>query len=246
MFNTLWKLLFPAYTGKQYTTIKYAFPVVVLATLFASLASVISENSSYITIATSETSVTRDQEFFVNVSVTAHVAVNAVDLVLTYPQDTIEVLGIDTGTSVITLWTEQPYFKDGKIYLRGGTFRKGFIGEHTLARVKVRAIEAGNARIFVSKSALVAGDGKGTEIPVEEGDGKNEVKIAVMGEDGVLQGEATISLITDTDGDGKVDLKDVSTFMAAWFTKAKTYDFDGDGRMTFKDFSILLADSFTR
>lgn len=246
MFEKLWQILFPKYTGTQFTTIKYAFPAVVVAALFATLASVISENSSYITIATSETSVTRDQEFFVTVSVTAHVAVNAVDLVLSYPEDKIEVVGIDTGTSVITLWTENPYFKDGKIYLRGGTFRKGFIGEHSIARIKVRAIEAGNARIFVSESALVAGDGKGTPIPVANDDGKNEVKIAVLGADGVLSGEATISIITDMDGDGKVDLKDISTFMAAWFTKAKTYDFDGDGRMTFRDFSIILADSFTR
>ncbi len=246
MFEKLWQILFPRYVGKQFTTIKYAFPAVVIAALFASLASVISENSSYITIATSESSVTRDQEFFVNVSVTAHIAVNAVDLVLTYPEDKIEVVGIDTGTSVITLWTEQPYYKDGKIYLRGGTFRKGFVGEHVVARIKVRAAEAGNARIFVSESALVAGDGKGTEIPVAENDGQNEVKIAVLGEDGVLSGEVTISIITDMDGDGKVDLKDISSFMAAWFTKAKTYDFDGDGRMTFRDFSIILADSFVR
>ena len=153
-------------------------------------------------------------------------------------------MGIDTGTSVITLWTEEPYFKNGKIYLRGGTFRKGFIGEHTLAHIKVRAIEAGNARIFVDKTTLVAGDGKGTEVEASNDDGQNEVKIAVMSSEGVLSGKATISLITDTNGDGDVDLSDISAFMSAWFTKTKTFDFDGDGRMTLKDFSVLLSDSF--
>lgn len=246
MFEKLWKLFFPAYTAKQFRTVKYAFPLVIISALFASLASVISENSSYITIRTSETSVSRDQEFFVDVSVTAHVPVNAVDLVLAYPEDKLKVLGIDTGTSVITLWTEDPYVKDGKVYLRGGTFRKGFIGEHTLAHIKVRAIEAGNARIFVDKTTLVAGDGKGTLVQVSEDSGQNEIKIAVMSSDGVLSGTATISIITDTDGDGDVDLGDISAFMAAWFTKAKTFDFDGDGRMTIKDFSILLSDSFFR
>lgn len=244
MFEKLWKLFFPAYAGKQFMTVKYAFPVVVLATLLASLASVISENSSYISITATETAVTRDQEFFIDISVTAHVPVNAVDLVLVYPDDKLSVLGIDTGTSVITLWTEEPYVKDSKIYLRGGTFRKGFIGEHTLAHIKVRAKEAGSTRIFVDKSALVAGDGKGSEVDVSETEGISEVKISVLSSEGVLKGEAIISIITDTNGDGKVDLGDVSAFMAAWFTKAKTFDFDGDGRMTFKDFSILLADSF--
>ena len=244
MFEKLWKLFFPAYTGKQFKTVKYAFPVVVLAALFASLAAVVSENSSYISISTNVTSVSRDQEFFIDVSVTAHVPVNAVDLELAYPENKLTIVGIDTGTSVITLWTEEPYVKDGKIYLRGGTFRKGFIGEHTIARIKVRAVESGSARIFIDKTTLVAGDGKGTEVAVSESDNKNEVKISILSSEGVLSGKATISLITDTDGDGDVDLGDISAFMAAWFSQSKTFDFDNDGRMTCKDFSILLSDSF--
>lgn len=244
MFEKIWKLFFPHYSEKKFTTIKYAFPAIVLATLLAGIANVISENSSYISITSSETTVARDQEFFIHVDITAHVPVNAVDLVLSYPENTLTVLGIDTGTSVITLWTEEPYAKDGKIYLRGGTFRKGFIGEHTLAHIKVRAKETGSARILVDKTSLVAGDGKGTEVAVSNTNENNEVKISVLSDDGVLSGEATISIITDTDGDGKVDLKDISAFMSAWFSKAKTFDFNGDGKMTFKDFSILLADSF--
>ncbi len=247
MFKTLWKIFFPKYTGKQFDTVRYAFPLVIITALFASLASVVSENSSYVTIRTDTESVVQDETFFVDVTVTAHVPVNAIDLVIAYPEDQITVESIDTGTSVITLWTEEPYTKDGNIYLRGGTFRKGFIGEHTIARIRAKAIESGEARILIENTQLVAGDGLGTVVPVTEDTNYNEARIFVTADDtGVISGKAAISVITDTDGDGDVDLADISAFMSAWFTKKSLYDFNGDGKMTFRDFSILLADSFFR
>lgn len=231
---------------KKFNTVHFAFPVVVIATIFAGLASVVSDNNSYVTITTPVQSVVRDQEFYIDVTVSAHVPINAVDLNVAYSESTLEILGIDTGTSVITLWTETPYAKDGKIYLSGGTFRKGFLGEHQIARIKARAKEAGEARLFVSSSQFIAGDGQGTVVDSDEPTGSTEVRIAVTGDDGVIKGEATVSIVTDMDGDGDVDLGDISVFMSAWFTRSKTYDFNHDGRMTFSDFSILLADSFFR
>jgi hypothetical protein len=245
MFRTLKKIFFPKYIGKGYGPVRYAFPLVIITALFAGLASVVTENGSYVTIRTNATSVTRDQQFIVVVLVTAHVPVNAVDLVISYPSERIRIDSIDTGTSVITLWAEEPYARSGSIYLRGGTFRKGFIGEHTIARIKATAVESGDAHIFVKDTQLVAGDGKGTTVDVTSS-ATREAQITVMGADGVITGEATITIVTDTDGDGDVDIGDISAFMVAWFTKGNMYDFNGDGKMTIRDFSILLADSFFR
>lgn len=242
MFKVLWKALFPNHSQKHFNTVRYAFPLVIVTAVFASLASVISENTSYVTIRTDTETVVKDQQFTIDVLVTAHVPINAVDLVISYPQDKLVVEGIDTGTSVITLWTEAPYAKDGSIYLTGGTFRKGFLGEHTIARIKAHATEAGEARILIKETQLVAGDGKGSEVIAS--DSENEVKIAITGSEGVIKGEASIAVVSDIDGDGDVDLKDISAFMSAWFSKGSTFDFNGDGKMTFRDFSILLAESF--
>lgn len=244
MHKQFWKNFFHAEQKKRSDTIRYAFPIVLLSTLFVGLAAVITHNISYITISTSATSVAENDTFSINVVATVHVPVNAVDLVISYPENRIAIDGIDTGTSVITLWTEEPYAENGNIYLRGGTFRKGFLGEHTIARIKAHAIESGEVRILLKNSQLVAGDGQGTLVNVSDTLSTEEATVLVVGDDGNITGEAEVSLLTDTDGDGDVDLTDISAFMGAWFSKKSLFDFNGDGRMNFRDFSILLSDSF--
>lgn len=244
MFRFILKKLFPWLHKNDISTIHYAFPIVLFAALFASLASVISENDTYITIKTDTKSIAEGSSFFIDVLISAHVPINAVDLTIAYPEDQIDIESIDTGSSVITLWTEEPHAENGVVFLRGGTFRKGFLGEHTIARIKAKGTDSGIARITLKDSQLVAGDGKGTEVQVTDSENLNETKVTVTAIEGKIAGEASFAIITDTNNDGTVNLTDISAFMAAWFTKGSTFDFNNDGQMTFSDFSILLADSF--
>ena len=245
MLRFLIKMFYPEYLGTHHATVRYAFSFVFALLLVGGLASVITNDTSYITINTPDTTVTTGQVFTITVSAFAHVPVNAVDVTLTYPTDLMVVDGVDTGNSVITLWTTEPKAENGKILLRGGTFRKGFIGEHDIARIKAHAISPGDARVLLKDTQFIAGDGLGTEVPVSPSL-NNDIKIRVTGSDGVLTANANISVVTDTDADGDVDMKDVAMFMKAWLTQSHTYDFNGDGYMTFNDFSILLANLFTR
>jgi len=244
MFKFVWKKLFPSYVGTHYDTVRYAFPLVLFTALIAGFAAVISENSSFITIRTNAETVSQNQQFIIEVIATTHVPVNAVDIVISYPKDKMVVDSIDIGNSVLSLWTEAPYAENGNIYIRGAALRKGFIGEHQIVRIKARATEAGDAIVLIKKTQLVAGDGIGTVIQTDNSKQYNEAKIHIEGSDGVLKAKATVTILTDTNGDGDVNLRDISVFMSAWFTRGKTYDFNGDGQMTFSDFSILLADSF--
>ena len=246
MFKVFWKHFFPHVDQRMYGTVRYAFPVIFVAALFAGLAALVTEEKSYISIESSTENVRQDQEFYITVNVTSAVPVNAIDLSISYPQDQITVLGIDTGSSVITLWAEDPYAKDGQIHLRGGTFKRGFVGTHQIARVKVRATGSGNAQIIIGDTSLVAGDGSGKYLPVASNNARNKVSIAISGSDGLLEASAAIGVVTDTDHDGDVDVSDISRFMSAWFTNRLTYDFNGDGKMSFVDFSIILAESFFR
>ncbi len=246
MIHALLQFLFGDISSRQYRTVRYAFHIIILSAIVAGLANVSSTNQSYITLTPSKKTVAEGEEFSIDVIATVHVPVNAVDLVVSYPESKVSIQGIDTGTSVITLWTQEPYAENGSVYMRGGTFRKGFIGEHTIARINAKAVQKGDVSIFVKDSQLVAGDGEGSVVSVSENQSSDEAQIIVMGEDGNITGEAELSIMTDTDGDGDVDIVDVSAFMSAWFTKEYTYDFNNDGKMTFRDFSIILADSFKK
>lgn len=230
--------------NRDFKTVTYAFPLVIFTALVMSMASTISENRSYVSVKTTKESVTQDQSFTIDVSVTAHIPINAIDIVIEYPEEVLVIDGVDTGTSVITLWTEEPYARDGKIYLRGGTFRKGFLGEHKVAEIVAHARKTGEAKVVLAESALVAGDGKGTEVPVSHDGDYHEARIQILGADGVALARAHVELVSDTNGDGSVNMSDITEFMAAWLTQKQIYDFNNDGKMSFKDFSIILFEAY--
>lgn len=236
-------------------TVRYAFPVIMSAIALMGALSLTSTNKTIIEIVPSKTNVRAGEQLSLEIYVSAHKPVNAVDISLKMPSSQLKVKGIDTGESVITLWTVEPYVKNGVVVLRGGTFRKGFLGRHLIATINAEAVETGLAYVNVLDSLLLAGDGKATEIqktdsPTEEVKlyiaDKDGTFVATDGEGNVFEASAEINIVTDIDGDGEVTLSDVSSFMSAWSSRMVVYDFNGDGLMTFRDFAIILADSFFR
>lgn len=237
------------------TTVRYAFPLIFAFAALLGAAAVITSGKSFIHIESSATSLRAGETFQIGVYVYAHVPVNAVDINLTFPKDQMEILGIDTGESVITLWTKDPYVENNSVKLQGGTFRRGFKGDHLIATINARATETGLAQVSVADVALLAGDGSGSAVAIADtpDDSKTlyiadaDGQFATDQSSGVnLQGSAAIVIITDIDGDGAVTLGDISRFMSAWANRNTIYDFNNDGVMSFRDFGIILADSFLR
>lgn len=226
-------------------TVRIAFPLMIIVAGYMGAAAITSTNESYVTLTTNTSVVQTNETFAVTVRIYGHEPINAIDLKISFPDDQVEVIGIDAGESVITLWTEDPYFENNIVYLRGGTFRRGFSGEHFIARIDARALQSGVANISAGEIQLLAGDGSGTEIPVSESISKLSTSVQIANENGEVKTDiAVIKVLTDIDGDGGVTLQDISRFMAAWRNGGDVYDFNADGRMTFRDFSILLSDSF--
>jgi hypothetical protein len=227
--------------------------VFAIAALLSAAAIISTDNKSFIHLESTGGVIKAGEQFQIKVYVSASVPVNAVDIKLSFPSEQIEVTGIDKGQSVITLWAQDPYVKDNSVVLQGGTFRRGFVGDHLIATINAKAIQTGLARFTTNNVTLLAGDGSGTEVQVAKSD-KDSTSLYITNADGTsvantsgavgVQGNASIVIITDIDGDGQVTLADVSSFMVGWFSGSVIYDFNGDGRMTFTDFAIILSDSF--
>lgn len=227
-------------------TIRYMFPALVAFAAIFGAAAVSTSQQSYVRLEASSSTIEAGQRFTIDVYAKAHVPVNAVDITLQFDSNAVQVLEVDRGQSVLTIWTQDPVVQDNKVVLRGGTFRRGFIGEHKVASIDLKAKKIGQSTLSATNVVLLAGDGKGS--PVSLGQLENsKVNLYIYDENTKLESigvNVAVRILTDIDGDGKVSLKDISAFMSAWGSKDKAYDFNGDGKMTFRDFSIILADFF--
>ena len=123
-FRRVLNKVFPTLGLKNSPTVRYAFSFLFVFAAIASIAAVSSSKGSYVKVVPSANMVEVGTQFTLEVYVFADAPINAVDLSVLYPEAQVEVLGIDKGESVITLWTEEPNVKDGAVILRGGTYKR--------------------------------------------------------------------------------------------------------------------------
>ena len=110
-----------------------------------------------------------DSTFDVSIFVdTGGEQINAVDVRVKFPPDKLQIINPSAGTSFISLWLQQPTFsnKDGTISFMGGVPEKGIrTSAGLVSTITFRAKSPGKATVEISdKSAILAADGKGTNI----------------------------------------------------------------------------------
>jgi hypothetical protein len=246
LLTRLWQKLFKSRLTPK-PTVKYMFPLVFgFAAVLA--ASVISSDTSYIKLVPSTTTVLTGERFTIEVYASAHVPVNALDITINFASDKVEIVSVDKAQSVLTVWTEEPTITNNTIKFGGGTFRRGFVGEHLVATIKVRAKQTGQTEFMVSDAQLLAGDGMGSVVKVSKSGPDSRTSFYIYDQNtdpAEISAKVGLNINADIDGDGRVTLKDISVFMSAWHSKSVIYDFNRDGKMNFVDFSIILARSFS-
>jgi len=222
---------------KRQVTIRYTFSLLFILATISSVAAVIVSGGDRVRME-SKSDVTIGETFDVHVFADAKSAVNAVDIKIHLPEDKFTLLGVNRGGSVLTLWTKDPYIEDGIVYLEGGTFRRGFIGEHKIATLLVKSLVDGKHSLQFREASFYAGDGSGSKYVVE---GLGQTDLVAYKPDDEKDMISHYHLIADLNDDKKITLADISIFMSAWANRDRIIDLNNDGKMSFRDFSIILT-----
>lgn len=122
--------------------------------------------ASYNLTADKETFATGDT-FNVDVKIdSTDVGVNAAQATITYPKDTVQVTGIDKGTSALDFWLQGPSYSNdtGQVSFIGGS-QSGMSGKALeVLRITFKVKGAGAVNIIFTDGAVTASDGSGTNV----------------------------------------------------------------------------------
>lgn len=123
--------------------------------------------ASYV-LAPASASVVSGQSFAVQVNVAASdQAVNALSGELSFPADVLQVMSVSRTGSIVNIWVREPTYSNvnGTIRFEGAILNPGYQGNagHVLT-ITFRAIGGGSAALAFRSAAILANDGKGTNV----------------------------------------------------------------------------------
>jgi hypothetical protein len=98
---------------------------------------------------------------------TGGVSINAAQGTLVFPPDKLSVVGISKNSSIFSLWTAEPTYSNssGTISFEGGVPNPGYTGSAgKIITITFRSRVSGTAQVNWSSGAVLANDGKGTNI----------------------------------------------------------------------------------
>ena len=93
-------------------TVRYAFPLMFAGAAFLGAQAISTQDVTSITVVPSTNALKAGETLELDIYVSANTPVNAVDIEIDIPRSQMNITGIDTGQSVITLWTEDPYYEN--------------------------------------------------------------------------------------------------------------------------------------
>ncbi len=156
---------------------KYIYSISIIL-LFFILPVAKSEGASlYLSPASGEYSVSSSFSVAVKIN-SSNSAINVVDATISYPANLLEVKSISKSGSMLKLWTKEPVFSNssGTISFSGGVTAPGFTGIGTGLVINFVAKKEGQAQVSFSSGAVLAADGKGTDVLAGFGNAKFNIK----------------------------------------------------------------------
>jgi hypothetical protein len=92
-------------------------------------------------------------------------SINAISGAVAFPESLLKVVSISKGNSIVKFWTKDPAVLRNKISFEGVILNPGFRGNDGLVfRISFEAKAAGSVPLGFSEGAILANDGKGTNV----------------------------------------------------------------------------------
>lgn len=173
---------------KKNNRIKYFFRTILLVIILFVFTNKIYAASLSILPSPSTVSVGNIVSVKININ-TEGKSINNGEATIQFPVDMLEVISITKGSSIFTLWVEEPKFSNstGKISFNGGVPNPGFTGSSGyVATITFKAKKQGTASIIFSDGAVRANDGLGTDILTSKNSGlvqigtQKEIEIPII------------------------------------------------------------------
>jgi len=97
-------------------------------------------------------------------------SINTVDGTISYDSSRLGVASVSTGGSVVNLWVAQPKDSGSAVSFSGGILPPGYSGTNgKIITITFKAKSVGDAQVRFSGGAVLANDGKGTNVLVSMG-----------------------------------------------------------------------------
>jgi len=165
---------------------------------------------------------------------TDQIAINAAEASVLFPVDRLRVVRVSKEGSIFSLWPVEPVFsnEEGTVRFAGGLPSPGFLGNFgRIITVTFSVVNEGVSVVELSGGYLLANNGFGTDV-------LREMRHAVYTTQVAGRRRA------DINGDGRVDVSDLSVVLASLGRRGAEVrgDLNNDGRINFQDISIVLAE----
>ena len=190
----------------------------------------------------------------IDVNINAKVPINALGIIIKFPQDALEIVGISKKRSFLDLWTEETVIKEesGEVHFSGGTTRRGGLeGVGTALTMSVRAKKEGEAKLYFENVSIFAHDGKGTAVKSTNHPFTYEIlkkeEMVSPASGGTNNNNVVVELTptapsADFNNNGSVTLVDMSILTIRMIAPYNArYDLDMDGNVGLSDLSILMS-----
>ena len=194
----------------------------------------------------------------VDININARVPINVVGITVKFPPDMLEVVGFSKKNSFLDLWTEETSIKEsaGEVKFSGGTTQSGGLtGVATALTLTVEAKRPGTATLSFEDAQVYASDGTGTlevsktrslTFTISASSSAPIVSATSTATSTPLVSATTLSapkpLSADFNGDGKVDLTDMTILILHIFAPYDSrYDLNTDGSVNFADLPIFMS-----